>query len=145
MRRKREGMKHPGRTVNIHTDRCLCGSGRLMRDCCLFVRCDTTPSMPATGYAHPSCFARDIRDCSRAISREHYISRSVLDLFGGGGIAVSGMPWIPDGEQRRVSAASLTGRMLCERHNQALSSLDAVAARFLQFFTAEWPADAVEV
>jgi len=39
-------MKHPGRTVNIHRDLCLCGSGRLMRDCCLFVRCATTPPGP---------------------------------------------------------------------------------------------------
>jgi hypothetical protein len=138
-------MKHSGQPVNIHIDRCLCGSGRLMRDCCLFVRCYTTPPNPRTDYTHPSCFARDLRDCSRTISREHYISQNILGLFGGRGLTVSGMPWTPGGGQKRVSLASLTGKMLCERHNHALSSLDAVAAEFFRFFTAEWSGDAIEV
>lgn len=138
-------MKHPNKTVNIHKDRCLCGSGRLMRDCCLFVRCNTTPPGLVTGYAHPSCFARDLKDCSRRISREHYISQSIMGLFQGREAIVSGMPWIPTGEQKKVSFASLTGKMLCERHNHALSSLDAVAARFFRFFTDEWSGDIIEV
>ena len=138
-------VKHPGRPVNIHGDRCLCGSGRLMRDCCLFVRCNTTPPGPGTGHAHPSCFARDLKDCSSTVTREHYISQSILGLFGPGGFTVSGMPWIPNGDKKRVSSASLTGKMLCERHNQALSPLDAVAAEFFHFFTAEWAGDGVDV
>lgn len=138
-------MKHPGRQLNIHKDSCLCGSGRLRRGCCLFVRCDTTPPSPATGYAHPSCFARDLEDCSRTISREHYISKSILGLFGGRGITVSGMPWVPNGGLKRVSSASLNGKMLCERHNHALSLLDAVAAEYFRFFIAEWSGDTIEV
>jgi hypothetical protein len=35
--------------------------------------------------------------------------------------------------------------MLCKRHNQALSPLDAVATAFFGFFTAEWSGDAIEV
>jgi hypothetical protein len=138
-------MKDPGRPLNVHTDHCPCGSGRLMINCCLFVRRETRPPEPATGYAHQKCFARDLADCSETISREHFISRSILELFGKNGITVSGMPWIPDGEQRRVSPASLTGKMLCERHNHVLSPLDSVAAEFFRFFTDEWSGDPVEV
>ena len=138
-------MRHPGRPMNIHVDRCLCGSGRLMRDCCLCVRRDTTPPGSQTGYSHPSCFGRELQDCSPTISREHYISQGILDLFHGKGIIISGMPWIPDGQHKRVSRASLTGKMLCERHNHALSPLDATAAEFFQFFTTEWTREAVEV
>jgi len=138
-------MRHPGRPVNIHVDQCLCRSGRLMRDCCLCVRRDTTPPKPETGYGHPSCFARELRDCSRAISREHYISHGILDLFHGKGITISGMPWVPDGERKRVSHASLTGKMLCERHNHALSPLDATAVDYFRFFTSEWTGGEVEV
>jgi hypothetical protein len=116
-----------------------------MRDCCLFVRCDTTTSSPATDYAHPSCFARGLKDCSQTVSREHYISRSILTLFGEKGLLVSGVPWIPDGSQKQVSPASLTGKILCERHNSSLSPLDSVAAKFFRFFTTEWSGDAIEV
>jgi len=138
-------VKHPGRTVNIHVDTRLCGNGRLMRDCCLFARFDTTPPGPATGHARPSCYARDLKDCSLKISREHYISQSVFTLFGEGGITVSGMPWIPDGGHKRVSTASLTGNLPCERHNQALSALDAIAAKYFRFFIAKWSDDEIEV
>ncbi len=138
-------MEHPGRPLNIHTDTCLCGSGRLLRDCCLTARCGTTPAGPATGYSHSACFAGNLNDCSRAISREHYISRSVLGLFGDEGVTASGLPWIGDGEDKTVSVASLTGKILCTRHNRALSPLDAVAAKFFQFFTEPWSTREVEV
>lgn len=138
-------MRYPGRPVNIHCDQCLCGSGRLMRDCCLCVRRDTRPPGPQTGYGHPSCFARELQDCSSGISREHYISYGILDLFQGKGISVTGMPWIPNGQHKSVSRASLTGKMLCARHNYALSSLDATAAEFFRFFTTEWAGEAIEV
>lgn len=138
-------MKHPGRPLSVHSDHCLCGSGRLLRDCCLVVRCDTTPRGPPTGYAHPACFARGLDDCSRKISREHYISESVMRLFHVRSVTVEGLPWIPHGEQKEVSLASMTGNMLCTRHNEALSALDAKASAFFRFFTGEWSSDRVEV
>jgi len=116
-----------------------------MRDCCLFIRCGTTPPKPVTGCAHPKCFARDLKDCGDSISREHYISRSLLGVFGGREIAVSGMPWIPDGQQRVVSSASLTSKMLCERHNHALSPLDTVASEFFRFFVATWSEEELDL
>ena len=131
-------MKHPNRSLNIHKDLCLCGSGRLMRDCCLFVRCNTTPPSPIRGYAHPSCFARALNNCDKIITGEHYISKSVLNIFQGTEATVSGMTWLPKNTQKTVPIATLVGNMLCKRHNEALSSLDALAAKFFGFYMAEW-------
>lgn len=138
-------MRHPGRPLNIHVDRCLCGSGKLIRDCCLCCRRNTTPAGQKTGFGHPLCFARSLCDCSRNISREHYISRGILDLFPSSGIAVSGMPWILEGKTKRVSRQSLTGKILCERHNHALSPLDSTAVEFFRFFVADWTEELLEV
>jgi hypothetical protein len=138
-------MKHPGRPLNVHTDACLCGSGRLLRDCCLTARCDTVPAGTSTGHSHPACFARSLNDCSRTISKEHYISKSVLGLFGSADATVSGMPWLPDGDEKKVSIESLTAKILCIRHNNALSPLDAVAAEFFRFFTEAWSDPGTEV
>lgn len=131
--------------MNVYKDYCLCGSGRLLRDCCLCARSNTTPPPPPTGYAHQRCFARGLNDCSRKISREHYVSDGVLRLFGSQSVTVSGLPWLPNGDQKEVSLTSLTANMLCVRHNQALSTLDAIAANFFRFFIAEWSDEAVEI
>jgi len=111
----------------------------------MFMRCNTTPPDPITGYAHPKCFARSLNDCSKTISREHYISQSILRLFNCTCGLASGFPWLCPGEQRQVSIESLTGKILCTRHNQALSSLDTVAANFFKFFVTQWSASSVEV
>ena len=138
-------MKHSGRRVDVHVDLCLCGSGRLLRDCCLMVRRDTRPPGKPTGFSHPSCFARELRDCDETISREHYISESLLRLGGGNRVTAVGLPWIPPGGKATVSIASLTGKVLCKRHNEALSPLDAVATQFFRFFTDEWTSEGVDL
>lgn len=109
------------------------------------LRRNTTPPGQKTGFSHPLCFARSLCDCSGAISREHYISRGVLDLFPSRGIAISGLPWILEGETKWVSRQSLAGKMLCERHNHALSPLDRTAAEFFRFFVADWTEETIEV
>ncbi|MFO1041813.1 MAG: hypothetical protein U0941_08510 [Planctomycetaceae bacterium] len=100
-------------------------------------RYNTRPPSPATGYSHPSCFACGLNDCSRTISREHYVSQSILTLFGNNNITAAGLPWIPDGQMKSVSVASLTSKILCTRHNESLSPLDDVASAFFRFFTVQ--------
>jgi len=48
----------------------------------------------------------------------------------GTGLGVSGAPWLKAGEVGKTSVASLTAKILCNRHNEALSPLDAEAAHF---------------
>ena len=43
----------------------------------------TRPAGPSTGYSHPSCYAKELSDCSTGISKEHYISKGLLVEMGG--------------------------------------------------------------
>lgn len=70
------------------------------------------------------------RNCSLRLSREHFISRSVLKLIGETHIAVNGLPWLAEGETRALPIAGLVGNILCTRHNAAMSPLDTVASKF---------------
>ena len=126
-------------TLNFYTDMCPCGSGMLLKDCCLTRRHDTAPPGPITGYANPRCYARALRDCNTKISGEHFISNSILGLYDGAGeLTVEGFPWLNTGGQRRIQRAALTANMLCTRHNSALSSLDSTASRFFGFLIGKY-------
>ena len=114
-----------------------CGSGKAIASCHL----DTDgrfrktldplqPSSPLTNYSHPGCYLRDTRNCSEQISREHYMSKAVLEQLGSK-LRVSGTPWLQPGETVDTSIGSLTAKILCKRHNEALSPLDSEASLFL--------------
>ena len=116
-------------------DRCPCGSGGTFDGCCkVAVRRlphvavpSTRPPSPVTGNAEDRCYLKNSFDCSNKISREHYISRVILDEFDG--LSVGGLPWQADGEQLQVSSSALVAKILCTRHNSALEPLDTLAFR----------------
>jgi hypothetical protein len=60
------------------------------------------------------------------MSREHFMSKSVLDLLGAKTVDVK-FPWNDVRRRTTVSVENLTSGILCVRHNTALSPLDAVA------------------
>lgn len=114
-------------------DDCPCGSGKVFAACCLGA--DGRPEMelgsllppvPATGETQAGCYMARTADCGGGLSREHYISRGLID---GPELKVRGMPWQRE-EVARYSADNLVARILCRRHNSALSPLDAHAIRF---------------
>lgn len=72
-----------------------------------------------------NCWASVIGDCSEDGSREHLVSKA---LFESSTIRVQGFPWCKD-EPKEVGLSSLTAGILCVRHNNALSNLDAAGAR----------------
>ena len=79
-------------------------------------------------YGHPQCYAKCLGDCSRSISREHYVSESILNRISTtGGLLVSGMPWQAAGAAQEISPNGLASKILCEKHNSVLSDLDAAA------------------
>lgn len=108
---------------------CTCGSELPLKECC-FKTIDTTPKGPKTNYAHPKCYAMELCDCSPTISKEHYFSKSVMDLWGKE--AKVGAPFIK-GDGKFLKLSSLSAKILCERHNHALSSLDELAKKFFKF------------
>jgi hypothetical protein len=66
---------------------------------------------------------RTAGDCEGGISREHYVSQSV---FPNQSIFVRGLDWCLD-EAKEIRIETLTGKILCKRHNTALSELDSTA------------------
>jgi len=88
------------------------------------------PEGPKTDYAHPKCYLGETNDCSRKLSKEHYISKSVLRSIRGG-LQVSGGFW-PAATSKEVSAENLVSKILCTRHNRALCPLDAVAGELFE-------------
>ncbi len=119
---------------------CPCGSGRAVEKCCwhngiLRLReTKTRLTRPKTGYINPSCYASPLEDCSNKISREHYKSGSILEAIDKDwGLVVGNLPWLVD-RTKAISPKALTSKILCERHNSALSPLDTVALRFFNAF-----------
>lgn len=88
-----------------------------------------TPSLippgESTGYGYPNCYMSATLNCSDVSSREHYISNTILQQFQH--FTVAGLPWQPRGAATEIGPGSLTSRVLCERHNNALSPLDQAA------------------
>jgi hypothetical protein len=104
------------------TEPCPCGGEHPYGICCM--RLDGPPLVKVppllpegaeTGYSHLNCYLGHTRNCSRKLSREHYISAAVLRSIPGG-LVVSGAPWLPLGASKEMYAETLTSRILCERH-----------------------------
>jgi hypothetical protein len=119
-------------------DRCPCDSGLRIKNYCLRKdrtlrprQARTLTRPPATGYAHQRCYAAPLNDCSTKITGEHTLSHSVLrELSPTGIIEVNGLPRKPHEEFVSVSISGFTAKVLCDRHNAALSSLDSIGHRF---------------
>lgn len=79
------------------------------------------------------CFLKGYGTCSAKISKEHYISKTVLKaLSSNGGFRIGGLPWQPDQTLQRIGIESLVSKILCETHNSSLSPLDAVAGKLFR-------------
>lgn len=86
--------------------------------------------MKTKSFAHPGCYARVLNTCSSKLSREHYVSQAVLDLLGDEH-RITNARWLPHGQQSEaIPSSALGSRILCETHNNALSTLDAHAKVF---------------
>lgn len=110
---------------------CFCGSGKTIDRCCNAVVL-TSPPGPLTGYAHPKCYARALADCSAEITREHYVSNAVLKLLPLKEMQIHNAPFLAPGQVIGASQASMPSKVLCGRHNAALSPLDVVGQRFFE-------------
>ncbi|SIS03719.1 hypothetical protein [Williamsia sterculiae] len=127
-------------------DPCVCGSGRRARSChrAADLSWVANPLPPLltderTGYAHPSCYGNVSNDCSRDLSREHYITEDILEQIRheDTGVTIGGTTWVPRGEARTVGVGALASRILCRRHNNALSPLDKIASHFFRALVAD--------
>jgi len=119
---------------------CPCESGHKSKDCCLVggryfkPEARLVPRPPQTGLMNAECYLACHQDCSATLSREHFISEGVLRELSGGRkqVWVGGLHWLDDGKPGLVPSSSLAAKVLCDRHNIALSPLDAEALRLFR-------------
>lgn len=130
---------------------CPCESGKASNACCWSstgFKCkvaSTKPPGPATGRALENCYASSLGDCGPTLSREHYISESILRRLNvAKGLHAQGFPWQKDAAPQPIPPSALTARVLCDRHNAALSPLDSIAERLFAALDEENIADAPE-
>jgi len=75
------------------------------------------------------CWASVLEDCANGASREHYISDGIFD---GQSVTAVGLPWCRN-EPETIGIRSAVAKILCGRHNSALSPFDAEAAKLSHF------------
>lgn len=123
---------------------CPCGTKIPASRCCLtdkgFIKkpACTIPNSPKTQNSRIGCYASLLKDCSSTLSREHFISESLLHLLNkNSDLRASGLAWLSEGEEKILPPNALASNILCTRHNSALSSLDSIAVRLFQAFNEE--------
>jgi hypothetical protein len=80
-----------------------------------------------TGTSVPGCYAAFMHDYRPPLSAEHWLSENILRAASGDGpVRLFGLSWSPDREVE-LFPRSVAHKVLCERHNHALSRLDATA------------------
>lgn len=131
-------MDVPPEWIPEHFAACPCGSGKPYKDCGQ----DALPPHPAPAIVRvgnagesghePKCFLNIDDQCGGGISREHIVSEGLLgELSECKAIRIRGAQWTGN-ELREVSINSLASKILCQRHNTALSGLDDSATRFFR-------------
>lgn len=80
----------------------------------------------------PKCYAENIGGCSAGISREHYISKALLELSkdSDGAVVIDGLP-SKDGLRLKTKNAAVS-KILCANHNSKLSSYDTCFSDFVK-------------
>ena len=91
--------------------------------------------MDQASYSNPGCYASSRANCSRKLSGEHFVSESVLRLTGAKAITTTSYPWNQNGDPRTIGISSFTAKVLCTRHNSALSKSDTAARDFAAMMT----------
>src|SRR5690349_11968009 len=69
------------------------------------------------------CWARALGDCSDDVTKEHLVSAG---LWEGSSVDVIGFAWCHD-TPKTVGINSVVSKILCRKHNNDLSPLDASA------------------
>jgi hypothetical protein len=115
-----------------HGAPCPCGSGKQAGNCHVNRakgNWKLPPYKPAltdakTGISCAGCFASFTNDCDGKLSEEHWLSKGLVLRTGTNGrVEITWKQQPP----KVVQASAFSEKILCERHNNALSKLDATA------------------
>jgi len=77
-------------------------------------------------YAHPDCYAAELEECSTQISKEHYVSNTVLRLISLGEpcVLVRNLRFQSPETLEPIGISNLVAKVLCSKHNSDLSRFD---------------------
>jgi len=79
------------------------------------------------------CFLNGFGECDGKLSREHYISDTVLQALNvNGKMVIGGLSWQPQDKLQKIGISSLQSKILCENHNSSLSEMDATAGKLFR-------------
>lgn len=119
--------------------KCPCGSGNIADTCCWKGDgCwEKTPVgelvVKETTIVNPSCYLSRMSNCSAAISREHIISRNILEKITNDTLRFDNAAHFFGGKnQVEIGMDSFVSKVLCTIHNSALSPLDKAAGAAFQ-------------
>jgi hypothetical protein len=78
------------------------------------------------------CQLEGYGECSGGMSREHYISASVLRYMNqNGGLKIGGLSWQPPQHLQPVGIKALQSKILCVLYNSNLSPLDSTGEKHI--------------
>ncbi|MCK1577795.1 hypothetical protein [Bradyrhizobium sp. 174] len=116
---------------------CPCGSGYPAKKCCwlTFNRWRKQPSQltqrAETGVSNGRCYLHPLGGCSTKITREHFVSRNILERLAEGKLLrlQNGGHLFGGKDNLEIGIDSFTAKVLCDNHNSLLSDLDTAAGR----------------
>jgi hypothetical protein len=120
--------------------KCPCGSDCIADTCCWKGDgCwEKTPvgiiAVKETQLSNPSCYLSCMSNCTSKITKEHFVSRTILEQLTKGGILhfQNAAHFFGGKSQVEIGIDSFAAKVLCDNHNSALSSLDAAAGAAFQ-------------
>lgn len=114
---------------------CPCQSGKWGYDCCWKGSkwykapvgvIDVTP----TGVTHPNCYLASVGNCSSKLTKEHFVSRNILEQITSSTLKFENAGFFFGGkEEVAIGIDAFSARVLCDSHNSALSELGNSAGR----------------
>lgn len=93
---------------------------------------DTTAA-PDPNYRHPKCYANTRGGCSTKVSGEHFISHSLIKLYGFDDPTLTIKHDSGYGVREFVKPSKFVANILCEKHNNDLHVADDAALAFAKF------------
>jgi hypothetical protein len=84
--------------------------------------------MVETEFANKRCYLSSLGNCSTKISKEHFISRNILEKITSSTLKIENAAHFFGGKSTlKIGIDAFASKVLCDHHNSALSSLDTVA------------------
>jgi hypothetical protein len=129
-------------TRHFFNKECPCGSGKKSYACCWEGdgRWEKTPvgivNVSGPPFENDRCYLSPLRCCGAKITKEHFISRNILERITTGTLRFENAGHFFGGKQKvNIGIDDFCAKVLCDNHNSSLSVLDTAAG--LAFSTIE--------